>query len=323
MSTVGEHQFRTHLEASWSTFFDALGITYGYNYGESLVGPAHDAHLYRPAFWLPFENLWVEVSNIPDRARFKRLAYAARYLANAQGGLLLLGNVPNVQAGWCVDHQALRYIPLVPGFTGRRTGTAHPAVAEHYWTASYRFKYQRAYRTWDPGIDLGPEDGLDRYIAGCSPSVFRFDAYVSADGYGEPAANERVAQAYAAARSFPFQVAMQQATIRRLPASASPIEHRFWDAHLRLALPELRELAFQHPVGRYSIDFALPAVKFGIELDGLKNHSTTTDVNNDHLRQQEIELQGWRITRFGGQQVHRDADWCIRRTVEVLREMRG
>lgn len=107
-----------------------------------------------------------------------------------------------------------------------------------------------------------------------------------------------------------------------LPRNASPIERKFWDAHLRLSLPALNGLVPQHTVGRYRIDFAIPARKIGIELDGFRNHSSTADIAKDRKRQRFLESQGWYITRFGGSEVHLNAEQCVREAAR-LAHMRG
>jgi very-short-patch-repair endonuclease len=104
-----------------------------------------------------------------------------------------------------------------------------------------------------------------------------------------------------------------------LPASASPIEKQFWEAHCRLALPELKDLVPQHKAGPYKIDFALPGFMIGIELDGLRNHSKTEDITRDHVRQRWLEELGWRITRFGGSEVYHDAASVVRQAARSVR----
>lgn len=101
----------------------------------------------------------------------------------------------------------------------------------------------------------------------------------------------------------------------------SPIEKSFWGAHLRVSLPALTGLVPQHPVGRYFIDFALPDRKIGIELDGFATHSSTTDITKDRQRQRAIESQGWRIIRFGGQEVHRDPVACVKQAAELAERL--
>lgn len=106
-----------------------------------------------------------------------------------------------------------------------------------------------------------------------------------------------------------------------LPASASPIEKQFWEAHRYLALPDLDGLVFQHPAYGYRLDFALPDDLIGIELDGFRNHSKAEDIARDHRRQRRLETAGWRLIRFGGSEVHNDADSCVRETASSVRKI--
>jgi very-short-patch-repair endonuclease len=103
-----------------------------------------------------------------------------------------------------------------------------------------------------------------------------------------------------------------------LPESASPIEKQFWDAHGRLALPELEGLVFQHRVGRFRLDFALPDRMIGVELDGFRNHSKREDLTRDHARQRWLGGRRWYVIRFGGSEVHQDAENCVRDTASQV-----
>jgi very-short-patch-repair endonuclease len=97
-----------------------------------------------------------------------------------------------------------------------------------------------------------------------------------------------------------------------LPASSSPIEQQFWKMHTRLALPELEGLVSQHKAGPYRMDFALPGLMLGVELEGLRDHSKTEDIARDCLRQRWLTWLGWRIIRIGGREVHHNAEYCVR-----------
>lgn len=110
---------------------------------------------------------------------------------------------------------------------------------------------------------------------------------------------------------------------RNLPDTATPIERQFWGAHQQLRLPELDGLVFQHPMTRYRIDFALPARKIGIELDGFASHSSTADIARDRNRQRALESFGWYIIRFGGSEVHHDAESCVRQAASLIRSRRS
>jgi very-short-patch-repair endonuclease len=128
-------------------------------------------------------------------------------------------------------------------------------------------------------------------------------------------AESNCASAYAAAASARFK-----RILLPLPASASPIEKQFWDAHTRLGLPELDGLVPQHKAGPYWMDFALPHRMIGIELDGLRNHSKTEDVARDCLRQRWLGGLSWYIIRFGGQEISRDAEGCVRQAASQIEQ---
>ena len=51
----------------------------------------------------------------------------------------------------------------------------------------------------------------------------------------------------------------------------------------------------QHPIGRYIADFAIPACKLVIEVDG-SQHATA--VEHDEERSRVLETGGWRVIRF-------------------------
>jgi len=61
---------------------------------------------------------------------------------------------------------------------------------------------------------------------------------------------------------------------------------------------ELRELAFphrfrrQHPIGEHIVDFACPAAKLVMELDG-GQHAESSDA--DEARSREIARRGYRV----------------------------
>lgn len=80
-------------------------------------------------------------------------------------------------------------------------------------------------------------------------------------------------------------------------------------------------LVSQHPVGKYRIDFAIPELKFGIEIDGLAYHNGQDSFMKDRSRQREIESQGWRIVRFAAKEVSLDVDKCFREAEAIAIEL--
>lgn len=80
---------------------------------------------------------------------------------------------------------------------------------------------------------------------------------------------------------------------RRLRRDATEVETRIW-WKLREAFPSHR-FRRQHPVGRHIVDFACPARKLAIELDGAQ-HALAQQA--DRLRTVELAQHGYRVIRF-------------------------
>lgn len=122
------------------------------------------------------------------------------------------------------------------------------------------------------------------------------------------------------------------------PSLLSPIEARFlraWNAHNPYWKADWNGpvqkrfigLVPQYPInrGQYRLDFAVTyggvdgCVRIAIELDGFDSHHTTDQIAHDHRRQREIESLGWKVIRFGGKEVHQNAEGCVieaRRIIE-------
>jgi len=103
----------------------------------------------------------------------------------------------------------------------------------------------------------------------------------------------------------------------------SPIEQAFWDAWVAAARrdPFFQfevDLVPQHPIGRYRVDFAHPASKTAIELDGHATHSSPDAIAYDRKRQRALEDSGWHVIRFGGKEVSVDAPACVAEVQKVL-----
>jgi hypothetical protein len=73
------YRFRSRLEARWAVFFDVLNIQWEYE----KEGYELDGVRYLPDFWLPRQQMWVEVKGYwptpEDLKKFKRLFYASRH----------------------------------------------------------------------------------------------------------------------------------------------------------------------------------------------------------------------------------------------------
>ena len=80
---------------------------------------------------------------------------------------------------------------------------------------------------------------------------------------------------------------------RNLRQNATESERLLWRALRELNLPV--NVRRQHPIGRYIVDFAIPAYKLAIEIDG-EQHATA--VGQDAARTRDIEGLGYRVIRF-------------------------
>ena len=80
---------------------------------------------------------------------------------------------------------------------------------------------------------------------------------------------------------------------RMLRRTATRAERILWRA--MRAMPLRARARRQHPIGRYIADFAVPASKLVIEIDG-GQHATA--IARDAARSRELEAKGWRVIRF-------------------------
>ena len=109
-----------------------------------------------------------------------------------------------------------------------------------------------------------------------------------------------------------LQLTTQRA--RALRRDATPAERRLWYELRALELPV--KVRRQHPVGEYITDFAIPAARVIIELDG------DTHVANDERdvkRTAFIESKGWRVLRFWNSDVMQNTDGVLGAIVDAVR----
>lgn len=85
------YKFRSRLEARWAVFFDAAKIRYEY---EPEGFRLENGLCYLPDFYLPDENMYVEVKP-PRKGAWKDIAKAGRFIGNGIDTLLILPNIPD------------------------------------------------------------------------------------------------------------------------------------------------------------------------------------------------------------------------------------
>lgn len=63
----------------------------------------------------------------------------------------------------------------------------------------------------------------------------------------------------------------------------------------------------QHPIGPYITDFACPAAKLIVEVDGA-THSTPDELAYDAQRTKYLEQQGWTVIRVSNTDIYENMD---------------
>lgn len=98
----------------------------------------------------------------------------------------------------------------------------------------------------------------------------------------------------------------------------SPVEKAFWSAGY-FELSKHGRLTPQVKTGRYRLDFALeaPTFKLAIEIDGYDYHSSKEQKAADYQRDRYLQSRGWRVVRFSGSEVHKNASQCVLEAVRI------
>ena len=91
------------------------------------------------------------------------------------------------------------------------------------------------------------------------------------------------------------------ARARALRKRQTRAEATLWQ-YLRASRLDGHRFRRQHPIDRYSVDFACLSLKLVIELDG-RVHDEDEQQLDDYHRQQAIEALGWSVLRFTNDQV--------------------
>ena len=102
-------------------------------------------------------------------------------------------------------------------------------------------------------------------------------------------------------------------TARRLRREATQVEWRLWNALRQNKLPW--KFRRQHPIGRRIADFACPARKLVVEIDGSQHANS----RSDELRSLELARHGYRVIRFWNTDVMENIEGvveAIRRELE-------
>lgn len=88
------------------------------------------------------------------------------------------------------------------------------------------------------------------------------------------------------------------------------------------------QLRFQHDIGRYRADFIASPNPFDknrsvvVECDGHDFHERTKEqAQRDRSRDREMQMEGWKVFRFTGAEIYRNAFSCATEVFETLLAM--
>ena len=102
---------------------------------------------------------------------------------------------------------------------------------------------------------------------------------------------------------------------RNLRKASSDAEQILWRALRELNLPV--KVRRQHPIGAYIADFAIPAHKLVIELDG-GQHASTNEA--DALRTEALNVRGYRVIRFWNNEVIGNLEGVLQVIAQALEQ---
>ena len=97
------------------------------------------------------------------------------------------------------------------------------------------------------------------------------------------------------------------------------IERLFREALEARGLRKGIDFATQYPLRHsFILDFAFPAKKVAVEVDGRAWHSGPKARKRDGFKNHILKCLGWTVFRFGEEQVLAAADACVARVLEAV-----
>ncbi|MDQ3982223.1 MAG: DUF559 domain-containing protein [Actinomycetota bacterium] len=105
-------------------------------------------------------------------------------------------------------------------------------------------------------------------------------------------------------------------------AAASPLEARVARRLHRSTLPPpVRQHEVRLPSGRRYLDFAWPAARVAVEVDGYRWHSSRTAWERDRARLRELRRAGWTIVHTTQDDVDGGFDQLVRELTPLLGDL--
>lgn len=128
--------------------------------------------------------------------------------------------------------------------------------------------------------------------------------------------DEHRAAHYAATQTPEFAEKSRQALLKRLPsmrgpAVNTPIERRLHEALMKVGIGFVTQSLL---LGRYLVDIELRQARIILEADG-SQHALRPQMAKDAARDADLTAAGYRVYRFTGSEINRDAADCVNRVV--------
>ncbi len=109
-----------------------------------------------------------------------------------------------------------------------------------------------------------------------------------------------------------------RANAKRLRRSMTEAEVKLWQelrAHRLMGMSFRRQM----PIAGYIVDFACPASKIIVEVDG-SQHGCSEILETDRIRSERLRELGWVVIRFWNDDVLRDIDGVCRHIMAIAEE---
>jgi len=106
----------------------------------------------------------------------------------------------------------------------------------------------------------------------------------------------------------------------------SPLEDRLWVELKRRQIQAERQEFVQINGRRYPLDFAIYCQRgqINVETDGNTWHANPQRAEQDRLRDNALTTAGWRVLRFGTQEVREQAgEYCVNTIVKNIERLGG
>jgi len=101
-------------------------------------------------------------------------------------------------------------------------------------------------------------------------------------------------------------------TVKKILSLESPIEAMLLheQPHINFNTDTLHFVEPQYVIGQYRVDFAFPDQKVVVEVDGHEYHKTKEQRTNDAKKDRFLMSNGWKVLRFTGSEIFKDAQKC-------------